>query len=170
MNEKHIWQRAKGVRLQTGEAICGGFDIGFDGAIPEESKQELRRFVAWVESSFYLPITLWVDFEYRHYLLRRDRKRVGYLFYWADFSDYPRFERAEDIPIIRLPVRTERSTMDEILSSFIEALSCYFAYLLNEMHEGYAPNEAEVGEILRAYRQWREKAHKAGNEQAGSQK
>lgn len=152
MRKEHLWLRAKGAPIQAGEAICGGFDIGFDAKIPDESRRELRRFVAWVEENFYLPITLWVDFEYRHYLLRRDRKRAGYLFYWADFCDYPHFDAAQDIPIIRLPVRTEHSTMDEILTSFIEALCCYFAYLLNEMRAGYEPDAAEVEEVLREYR------------------
>ena len=76
---------------------------------------------------------------------------VGYLFYWADFSSYPTFSNCEDIPEIRLPVRTEHSTMEEILTSFIEAITDYYAWLGNEMYEGYTPNEDEVEEILQAY-------------------
>ena len=79
-----------------------------------------------VESNYRIPVTLWVDFEYNHYLISRSGKRVGYLFYWADFSTYPMFDNAEDIPQIRLPVRTEHSTIEEILASFIEAITDYY--------------------------------------------
>ena len=73
------------------------------------------------------------------------------MFYWADFSSYPNFTNAEDIPQIRLPVRTEHSTIEEILSSFIEAITDYYAWLCNEIYEGYMPNEDEVEEILQSY-------------------
>ena len=104
-----------------------------------------------MENNYRIPITLWVDFEYNHYLISRSGKRVGYLFYWADFSSYPTFSRCEDIPEIRLPVRTEHSTIEEILTSFIEAITDYYAWLCNEIYEGYTPNEDEVEEILQAY-------------------
>ena len=48
-------------------------------------------------------------------------------------------------------MRTEHSTMEEILTSFIEAITDYYAWLCNEMYEGYTPNEDEVEEILQAY-------------------
>lgn len=156
MNENHLWNRAKRVSIQTSPDIKGNFDVGFDGEIPEETKAELLRFVAWVESRFNLPVTLWVDFEYKHYLLNRNGKRVGYLFYWADFSTYPVFENEEDIPSIRLPVRTERYTMEEILTSFIEAITRYFAWICNVIHENDILDEDEVEEILQCYLQSRE--------------
>lgn len=114
-------------------------------------RSELRAFTGWVEAHFRLPVTLWIDFEYKHYLMSREKKRVGYLFYWADFSTYPVFENEEDIPVIRLPVRTEHSTLEEILTSLIEAISCYYAWLLNRMTDGYSCDEDEVEEILQAY-------------------
>ena len=147
----NIWDTAQSVRLQVSEAIEPGFNIGFDRNIAPETEKELRSFVAWVEERYCIPITLWVDFENKHYLVRRDGKRVGYLFYWSDFSDYPVFGKPEDIPQIRLPVRTERSSIEEILSSFIEAVSDYFAWICNELTEGYVPDENDVEEILQAY-------------------
>ncbi len=150
MNPNNLWNQAKQVPIQTSDNIAGGFDIGFDSHIPEETKNEMRQFVSWVEENFRLPVTLWVDFEYRHYLVRRDGKRVGFLFYWADFHFYPRFENSEDIPHIRLPVRTEHSTMEEILASFVEAISCYFAWICNCV-DGFEPDAEEVEEILQAY-------------------
>ena len=151
MKENSLWQKAKNIQIQTSDDILPGFDIGFDSKIPAETQKELRNFVNWVEENFNIPVTLWVDFEYKHYLISRSGKRVGYLFYWADFSKYPTFDNAEDIPQIRLPVRTEHSTIEEILSSFIEAITDYYAWLCNEIYECYKPNEDDVEEILQAY-------------------
>ena len=151
MRDSNLWLRAKGIHIQTSEDIGSGFDIGFDNKIPFETQNELRKFVKWVENNFNIPITLWVDFEYKHYLLRKDGKRVGYLFYWADFPTYPVFSNKEDIPEIRLPVRTEYSTMDEILGSFVEAITDYFAWICNEISDGYELNEDDVEEVLQAY-------------------
>ena len=151
MNPNNIWYRAKQVSIQTSDDIKGGFDIGFDDEISEEIKTELKNFIFWVEKNFNLPITLWVDFEYKHYLKKSNGKLVGYLFYWSDFDTCPIFENIDNIPEIRLPVRTEKSTMEEILTSFIEAITCYFAWICNEISENYVPNEKEVEEILQEY-------------------
>lgn len=91
MLENTLWHRASQLAIQTAPGIAGNFDIGFDPKIPEEIREELRRFVRWVEENFRLPVTLWVDFAYRHYLLSRRKERVGYLFYWADFPTRPVF-------------------------------------------------------------------------------
>ncbi|MBQ7325039.1 MAG: hypothetical protein IJW98_04795, partial [Clostridia bacterium] len=104
--------------------------------------------------NYRIPITLWVDFEYKHYLIRRDGKRVGYLFYWADFSSYPVFDNQNDIPQIKLPVRTEHSSIEEILTSFIEAITDYYAWICNEI-EKHEPDEKDVEEILQAYMRYR---------------
>ena len=151
MTKNSVWKKAQTVELKVSENILPEFSIGFDKRIPIEVEQELRSFVTWVENSYRIPITLWVDFEYNHYLISRSGKRVGYLFYWADFSSYPVFDNSEDVPQIRLPVRTEHSTIEEILTSFIEAITDYYAWLCNEIYEGYTPNEDDVEEILQAY-------------------
>lgn len=80
MRDNHLWKRAKTVRIQTSFEITGNFDIGFDSGIPEETKDALRKFVRWVEANFSLPVTLWVDFKYNHYLIDRNGKRIGYRF------------------------------------------------------------------------------------------
>lgn len=156
MRDSNLWIRAKDIHVQTSEDIGAGFDIGFDNKIPGATQNELRKFVKWVEDNFNIPITLLVDFEYKHYLLRKDGKRVGYLFYWTDFSTYPVFLNKEDIPVIRLPVRTEYSTMDEILGSFVEAITDYFAWICNEISGGYEDYEEDVEEVLQAYRIFKE--------------
>ena len=150
MRENHLWNRAKKIEFQVAPEITGGFDIGFDDKIPEETKDALMQFVYWVEDNFYMPITLWVDFKYNHYLIDREGKRVGFRFYWADFANYPVFDNPDDIPVIELPVRTERWTMEEILASFIEAISEYYGWLMND---GTEPSEEETEEVLQAYLQ-----------------
>lgn len=155
MTENSVWQKAQTVDLKVADSILPGFNIGFDKRIAKEAEQEIRSFAAWMESNYRIPITLWVDVEYKHYLISRSGKRVGYLFYWADFSDYPVFGDGGDIPQIRLPARTEHSTVEEILVSFIEAITDYYSWLCNEIRESEPPNDDDVEEILRAYFRWR---------------
>lgn len=151
--KNHPWYAAKSLPLQVAPHIRGDFSYGFDDRIPEETRRELLAFISWVEGNFPVPVTLWVDFEYRHYLMTRDKKRAGYLFYWADFSSWPVFDKEEDIPSIRLPVRREHWSMEEILFSFIEAITCYYVWLANGLtpEDDYKPPETEVEEILQAY-------------------
>ncbi len=151
MTENNVWMKAQNIELEVADDILPGLNIGFDERISDEMKNELRSFVNWIENNYTIPITLWVDFEYKHYLLSQDGVRVGYLFYWSDFSSYPVFENKDDIPEIRLPVRTEHSTLEEILTSFIEAIYDYYAWICNELVESYIPNEDIVEEILQKY-------------------
>ena len=151
-----VWERAQNTELRVSENILPGFDIGFDKRISKEVEDELRAFVKWVENNYRVPITLWVDFEYNHYLVSRKGKRVGYLFYWSDFSSYPFFDNKDDIPQIRLPVRTEHSTVEEILSSFIEAITDYYAWICNETEE-YTADKNETEEILQKYLNFRQR-------------
>lgn len=155
MTANSVWKKAQTVELQVSENILPEFNIGFDKRITKEVEQELRSFVNWFESNYRIPITLWVDFEYNHYLIRRDGKRVGYIFYWADFSTYPIFNNKEDIPQIRIPVRTEHSSIEEILTSFIEAINDYYAWICNEICEEYKSDKNDVEEILQVYLKYR---------------
>ena len=151
MTANSVWKKAQTIELQVSENILPEFNIGFDKRITKEVEKELRSFVNWFESNYRIPITLWVDFEYNHYLIRRDGKRVGYIFYWADFSTYPIFNNKEDIPQIRIPVRTEHSSIEEILTSFIEAINDYYAWICNEICEEYKSDKNDIEEILQAY-------------------
>ena len=72
MNDTPLWRRAEQPAIQTAPSVKGGFDIGFDRQIPVSVQAELRRFVAWAESKFSFPVPLWVDFEYKHYLVSRE--------------------------------------------------------------------------------------------------
>ena len=147
----NIWEEAKGITIQTSEDIVGNFSMGFDKRIPEDVKDALARFAYWVEDNYPLPVTLWVDFKYNHYLVNENKQRVGYKFYWVDFESFPVFDNWDDLPVIELPVRTEHYTMEEILASFIEAITCYFAWLTNTIGDDYQPESDVVEEILQAY-------------------
>ena len=151
MKHDHLWNKAKAVRICPSAEIVGNFDIGFDPEIPEATKDALMHFVYWVEDRFDLPITLWVDFKYNHYLRNENGKPVGYLFYWAEGNAYPVFDNPDDIPVIELPVRTDRWTMEEILTSFIEAISLYFSWLTNHLAAVGTVDPAEIEEVLQEY-------------------
>ena len=151
MREDHLWNRAKELKIQTSPDIVGGFDVGFDDNIPEKTKDALMKFVYWVEDNFYLPVTLWVDFKNNHYLVDQNGNRVGYRFYWVNFTNYPVFNNPDDIPMIELPVSIECWSMEEILTSFIEAITQYYTWLTNTITDGNAPNEGEVEEVLQQY-------------------
>ena len=147
----NIWEEAKGITIQTSEDIVGNFSMGFDKRIPEDVKDALARFAYCVEDNYHLPVTLWVDFKYNHYLVNENKQRVGYKFYWVDFESFPVFDNWDNLPVIELPVRTEHYTMEEILASFIEAITCYFAWLTNTIGDDYQPEADVVEEILQAY-------------------
>lgn len=152
MHDNHLWNKAQSIKIEKTDAIIGGFDVGFDHRIPEESKDFLMDFVYWVEDRFQIPVTLWVDFKYNHYL-QDGNTRVGYKFYWVDFKDYPVFSNPDDIPVIELAVRTEHCSREKILASFIEAISRYYAWLTNGSVNAFAPDPKAVEDILQAYLQ-----------------
>jgi hypothetical protein len=151
MHENHLWNRAKTLEIRTGPEIVGGFSLGFDRRIPEEIRQELTRFAYWVEDHFSVPVTLWVDFKYNHYLIDRNGKRAGYRFWWVDWDSYPVLEKEADIPVIELAVRTEHSAMEEILRAFAEAISLYDVWLSGGDPGNYVPNPEETDAVLKAY-------------------
>ena len=151
----NLWDSAKDIPIVTGKDIVGGFDVGFDSRIPDQTKDELMQFVYWVEDHYAMPVTLWVDFKYSHYLVTRDKKRVGYKFYWADFKTYPIFDQFDDIPVIELPVRTDKWAMDQILVSFAEAITHYFAWLSRLDMKEFTPDRKLVDEIIQAYKSTR---------------
>ena len=149
---KNLWDQSHDIRIRTGPEIVEGFSVGFQKEIPEETRNYLMEFVYWVEDHYHLPITLWVDFEYRHYLVSKEKKRVGYLFYWVEADLNEPFLREADIPVIRLAAREERWSREEILASFIEGICCYFHWLSTGSATDYVPGEALVAEILNRWK------------------
>ena len=149
--EKNYWIEAGKRTFRLSEEIVGGFDIGFEAGIPAETQDALMHFAYWVENNYALPITLWVDFKNRHYLMAPGKGRVDYKFYWVDFAEYPVFEKEADIPVIELPVKTGRQTLEDILHTFAEALCHYFAWLCNTYSEDFMPDTALAESVLQAY-------------------
>jgi hypothetical protein len=149
--EANYWSKAGTLNFQLSEEIVGGFDIGFEAGIPAETQDTLMRFAYWVENNYALPITLWVDFKNRHFLMAPGKGRVDYKFYWVDFANYPVFEKEADIPVIELPVKTGRHTLEEILRTFAQALTHYFAWLCNAYTEDFVPDNALAESVLQAY-------------------
>lgn len=148
--EQTIWTAATHLNIRTAPHIQPGFSYGFDDAVPTEIRNELLTFMAWVEANFAMPVTLWVDFEYKHYLVSREGKRVGYLFYWSDVDTWPAFTDDDAIPVLRLPVRDESWTFNEILTSFVEGITDYFAWLCSKDLSS-EEKEHTVEVILREY-------------------
>ncbi len=147
-----VWKNAEHLKLRVSGQITGGFDVGFDRAVPEATRDLLMRFAYWVEDHYPMPITLWVDFKYRHYLRNREKKPMDYLFYWAEFQNYPAFENPDDIPVIYLPVRMEGRQQGELLRAFATGITEYFAWLGGLDMGSFSPEAGEVEEILEAYR------------------
>ena len=148
----NLWEKAKQLSIQTGSEIVGGFDVGIDERIGEDVADALMGFVYWVEDHFSMPVTLWVDFKYNHYLIDRDGKRAGYRFYWVDYKAHTQFDSFDDIPVIELAARSEKQTVDRILTAFIEAVSCYFAWLSGMDMDRFQPDKELTEEILAAYK------------------
>ena len=151
MTDNHLWNRAQNLEIQTGPEIVGGFSLGFDDRIPEETREKLIRFVYWVEDHFSIPVTLWVDFKYNHYLLDRSGRRAGCRFWWAEWDSCPVMEKEADIPVIELPVRTEHRAMNEILGSFAEAISLYYVWLSGGNPDEHEPDREELDAVLEAF-------------------
>lgn len=149
--KESLWLQAASLPITVSEEIVGGFDVGFDQEVPEEVKDLIMDFAYWVEDRYAMPVTLWVDCLHRHWLLDDARRPVGYKFYWADFDSYPVFEKFDDLPVIELPVRLEKWTEEELLCSFVQAVSHYFAWLSRKDMESYTPDEEETEAILQAY-------------------
>ena len=148
MSDTNIWDYSHDLHIQTGPDIVGGFSIGFDDKISEETKDLLMHYVHWVEDHYNIPVTLWADFEQKHYLRNADGTRSAYRFYWVPFDTFPVFEKEADIPVIRLAVSRERQTMTQILTAFTEAITRYFAWLA---HEEPSADQATVEAVLDTY-------------------
>jgi hypothetical protein len=148
MPNPHIWDRSHELNIQTGPDIVGGFSIGFDDGISEETKDQLMHYAHWVEDHYHMPVTLWVDFEYKHYLRQENGKKTNYRFYCVDFVTFPVFTQEPDIPVIRLPVR---GNIEAVLAAFTEAITLYFTWLANEKPTSDPATVKAVMDTYRAY-------------------
>lgn len=148
-----LWDKAQHVKINIENKEIGRFDIGFDNEIPEIFRTRMRNVIVWLENNYNFPIMIWVDFEYKNYLISRGKKRVGYLFHWYEFDKYPDFTDNDEIPDIRLPVKgwEEKTGFEGILISFFTAISYYFCWLLNEDVLNYKVSDDEVDYLVDKY-------------------
>ena len=151
MVHTNVWHNAKDIQIQTSQEIDGGFSLGFDDKLPEETKAALTDFAYWVEDHYPMPVTLWVDFKYNHYLLDENKQRVPYKFYYVNFETYPVFLKEEDIPVIELAAREERASREDLLKNFICAITHYFAWMENAHTKDFTPCPKQAEAILRQY-------------------
>ena len=147
----NLWEKAKLISVKSGSEIVGGFDVGFDKEIGEETQNVLMDFLYWVEDHYPVPVTLWVDFKHKHYLLDENKKWTPYRFYWVDYESLANFDSFDDIPVIELAARGEKQTLNVLLSSLIDAISHYYAWLSGEDMKNFQPDKALAEEILRNY-------------------
>ncbi len=146
-----VWDKAKSVKLNVDDNIEGNLNIYFDSKIPVALKERLTDIVEWLESNYSFPITLYVDFEYKSYLISRQNKRVGYLFHFWEFDDYPNFDDDESVPEIRLAVKEDKTGFEGITVSFFTAISYYFAWILHEDLYKYNVDDDEVDYMVTKY-------------------
>ena len=108
--------------------------------------------MTFIEEEYSLKTPLNIEYINKDYLLDRTGKKVGYIFYWSDFKNYPNIYSEDELPNIELPVSNGKWSVDEILTSFIETLSMYYAWCLNIMHDNYEIDKSLVDVILKEYR------------------
>jgi hypothetical protein len=103
---ENVWQQVKQRDWPVHPGMRREIDFGFDREIPEDDRERYRTFFAWAEAHFVFPITLWVDLRYRHYLLSRERKPVGYNIYFNPDIPLQDVTDEEDIPDALYRLRT----------------------------------------------------------------
>ena len=148
----NIWKEAKTVNLNIVFECEYNFIVENKGDIDKEVKQNLLNFMTFIEEEYSLKTPLNIEYINKDYLLDRTGKKVGYIFYWSDFKNYPNIYSEDELPNIELPVSKGKWSVDEILTSFIEALSMYYAWCLNIMHDNYEIDKSLVDVILKEYR------------------
>ena len=148
----NIWDKTKELKFALPSDIKSGIEPEFPmGSEYEELRYELVKFIEWVEENYNIQIPVLVDFVDKNYLVENG-KRCGYLFYYHEFENYPEFNDALDLPYIVVPVKgyNVKWSLRDILGSFIEALTDYFAWLDNSLEED-ADIQEVVEEILKRY-------------------
>lgn len=151
---ENVWQQVKMKDWPVHPGIRREIDFGFDREIPEDDRERFRTFVVWAEEHFVFPVTLWIDFKYRHYLLNRSKQRMGYLLYTSRDADPQNVTDMDDIPVAEIPVRREKWRFEEIMYSLIECITDYDLWLLGRRDDDvndYAEDTQEILDLYQAY-------------------
>lgn len=110
------------------------------------------NFIEFIETVYPLKTPLNIELYNKDHLIDQTGKKVGFIFLWSDFKNYPNIYTKEELPIIKLPVSNVKWSIDEIITSFIEAMSMYFAWCLNIMTDDFKVDNSLVDSILCEYR------------------
>lgn len=147
----NLWAQAKNREWPVVPGMRREIDFGFDKEIDEEDRERFQDFFAWAEANFVFPVTLWIDLKHRHYLVNRQRQRMGYIIYFKPDARPEELTDEDDIPVADVPVRREKWHFDEILYSLIECITEYYLWLLDRQSESVNDHAGDVLEILSLY-------------------
>ena len=148
----NLWALVKNRDWPVVPGVRREIDFGFDREIGEEYRERFRDFIAWAEAHFVFPVTLWIDFRYRHYLVSREHRRMGYIIYFKPDARPEMLTDEDDMPVADVPVRREHWLFDEILYSLIECITEYYLWLLDRQAESVNDHADDVLEILNLYK------------------
>lgn len=147
-----IWNRTKEIKLNLEIDVKPGFYMWYDENVNDEMKNKLDDFVNWVYNNYNVSTPVYINCINENFVKCDDDDDVeqGYVFQWANFDDYPNLHNDETCPVIELPVKEEIWSFEDILFSLMEAISCYFAWCLNEI-DTFTIDEEEINTILDKY-------------------
>ncbi len=148
----NVWKEAKKIVINSHLDITNEFKYEVVDDVSDEMVNELIKFMDYVEANYNIATPIDVLFINQDYLIDRNNKQVGYIFYYPDFKKYPNIYTVDDIPIIELPVKEGKWSKDEILTSFIEALTMYFVWIMNRLDDEYEVDDSVVDYILEQYK------------------
>ena len=148
----NLWALVKNRDWPVVPGVRREIDFGFDREIGEEYRERFRDFIAWAEAHFVFPVTLWIDFRYRHYLVNREHRCMGYIIYFKPDVRPEMLTDEDDMPVADVPVRREHWLFDEILYSLIECITEYYLWLLDRQAESVNDHADDVLEILSLYK------------------
>lgn len=149
---ENLWAQVKYRDWPVVPGVRREIDFGFDREIDEEYRERFRDFFAWAEANFVFPVTLWIDLKHRHYLVNRERRRMGYIIYFKPDARPENLTDEDDMPVAYVPVRRERWHFDEILYSLIECITEYYLWLLDRQCESVNDHADDVLETLNLYK------------------
>lgn len=156
----NIWEEAQQVNLNVSKSVKPGFDCWFDERVPLSTKREINSFLKWVQANYSIPVKLQVDFCYNHFLLQRNHKHAYYLFHYESINEYPNFNKQDKLPIIYLPVRTEHCNIEDIIYSFVRAITWYYAWICHKPLDDYEISDADVEEVFLKYLDYKQSSRK----------
>ena len=147
-----IWEEIKNLKIKVDEDIIKGLDCKYDKTIDQEMVAELEKFNEFLLKNYQFPICLVIDYVDKYYIVTPENKRAGYAFCFDDVTTYPDFSNIQFYPYVKLPVKgyKEKWSLEEILCSYLDAITDYFAWLLGKADEDYY-DEEEIFEVLKKY-------------------